>query len=566
MIDFLVKIRSSAQGFIFINPPLNYKAISSGSNTLFLWGDPILPDNTPENELSDLDISILLSIVKGHFYFLKINPEANNLSAGVSMFNILPLYFHETKEDIFLSSTPQQIASQLPAVTINNRFILENILFNYQIFNQTCFKEIRLLPTNYFLNIHNNKISIINHTSIENLFVANPIPWRKSTFKMAELFIDSSKHYFPNEPYVTSLTGGFDGRTLVSCGLHFDKHFSTYSFGKSESSDVRIAQILSNKADLNYERIELDDSYVKNDSLQNGLEFIKGAAGGAGFARAHYLFASKQLSKSYKTIISGNFGSEVFRAAHIAGAVISPNLYKLFLAKDFDEAIAFISTSQEFKFLNRKSFNREWEELLEDLKTLPCFDPKFKSLKKNEQFYIILFEETLRKYFGAEMTNQFKYLVNRTPFLDFDFLKGILQTEMAGVYSDFFTHNPFKRFKGQVLYAHIIQKTHPEFSNEMTDKGYRPKDLVSIPGNLKIVQSYLKKKLWNNSHSEPDPYAVNTAFKNNLSFWQNQAIDDELFSKEFIRNSFQNQTNFTASFYIALSQIWWTNFLKNSGK
>ena len=568
MIDFLIKINlASLRGtieFQFIHSPSNIIKLSSGFNTLFLWGDPIFPNNKQNNAISEWEITKLLTSIKGHFYFLKLNSASNTLIAGVSLFNILPVYFSESASHVFLSANPNDIASQLPTTSKNKRFILENILFNYQLFNQSCFKEINLIPANNYLRIEDNKVILSTHTSTESLFVANPKPWKKSAYLLSEIFIDSSKHYFPDDPFAISLTGGFDGRTLTSCGLHFGQNFSTYSFGTADYDDVIIARKISEKAGLNYENINLNNSYIQNESLPDGLDFIKGAAGGAGFARAHYLFAAKILAAKYKTILTGNFGSELFRALHNAGAVISPNLQMFFSAKDYNEAILLLSSSQEFCWLNRNNFNSEWEDLKEDIKTLPCFNPHFKTLTKNQQFYKLVFDEVFRKYFGAELVNQYKYLINRTPFLDYTFIKEILQTEMAGVSSDFFTHNPFKRFKGQVLYAHIIQKTYPGFSTEMTDKGYRPVDLLSLSGNFKIGQSFLKKQIYRTSKTNSDPYSVTAAFNHNKDFWEQVVVDSELFSSEHIKNAFNNSTNSKDSFYLALSQVWWANYLKIS--
>ena len=131
--------------------------------------------------------------------------------------------------------------------------------------------------------------------------------------------------------------------------------------------------------------------------------------------------------------------------------------------------------------------------LREDILKFSCFNQYYSGLTRNQRFYVFVFEELFRKYFGAEMVNQFRYLKNRTPFLDIDFLKAILKTEFAGIHSDFFEKNPLKRYKGQVLYAHIIKKAYPDFGKMMTDKGYKPDDLINFFGKVNIAKGYLKK-------------------------------------------------------------------------
>ncbi len=502
----------------------------------------------------------IIDNLKGHFYYIIENLKNNSLVFGSANFNILPLYYHANEKELIVSNSIYDIQKKLSKTTINKRFILENILFNYPLFNETAFKEVKLLPSNSYLELNGNKLGINYLKPIEEYFVSSPIPWKKAVNDISDLFIEKAEQYFPNEKYANSLTGGFDGRTLTALGKHFNKDFTAYSFGSKESKDVQIAQRLSSVAQLDFISLDLDDDYIKNKSLEKGLQFIKGSMGGASFARAHYMNSIQELSKDYRYIITGNFGSEVFRAAHIAGVVISPNLYSLFRTNSFQEGIRLVENSQAFQWLNKATFINEWEELKEDLKTLPCFRNDLKGLTKNEQFYKFVFEEIFRKYFGAEMSNQYQYLINRTPFLDFDFIKAILKTQLSGVYSDFFENNPLKRFKGQVVYAHIIHKTYPTYGKEMTDKGYRPDDLLSLMGKLRIGKSYIRKKVLKKAPAGFDPYSVNGAFASNKAFWQKEKIDNTLFNRELILNAIDTLNN-RDSLFVVLSQNYFINFL-----
>jgi hypothetical protein len=90
-------------------------------------------------------------------------------------------------------------------------------------------------------------------------------------------------------------------------------------FGSKDSKDTRIASHLAKKAEIPFINIELGVSYIKNINLSCGEEFIINSSGTATFARSHYLHSAKRLSSDFQHIITGNFGSEIFRAAHIAG-------------------------------------------------------------------------------------------------------------------------------------------------------------------------------------------------------------------------------------------------------
>lgn len=568
MIHFLIKYQigqiPSTLSDLFLELPTTYELFRNDKQELMLWGDPIIDRTFFEKEFQTAKTSPLkiLEAIPGHFYYVLFDKASSTVNFGNSLFAILPLYYFMAGKTIYISDNPLRIAGQASVTAISKRFILENILFNYQLFDHSCIKGISLLQTNHSLTISASGLTMERQFAIEDHFVSSPKPWKKEAQHIADFFIQRAKIYLPDERYVAALTGGFDGRTLVATSLYHKKQFSTYSFGKNNTNDVSIPAHLSSLAGLNYERIDLDKDYQDSHSLNNGLEFIEGAFGTAGFSRAHYLYAVKNISKRANYLITGNFGSEIFRATHNAGAVISPNLYHLMNAINYEEAIKALEDSPAWQALNKKEFKAEWQELKEDLKRLPCFDDVYKNRSKNEQFYIFVFNEVFRKYFGAEMGNQFCYLKNRTPFLDISFLKELLKTELSGVYSDFFTHNPFKRFKGQVVYACIIKKTYPAFGRELTDKGYSPGDLLSSIGKSKILFSWLKKKIVKGNGKEADAYSVSGSFKQNKSYFDDQLKMHRLFNQNYFDAGFDQSLTGKNSFFIALSQKWWLQHLE----
>ena len=563
MIDFLIsidkeKVTSGLSELFVKKPPI--KLVHSNLEIEFLaWGDPIYDEQFKARLVKQPNVNFIINNLYGHYYFILFNKTTGTIYLGNSLFSILQVYYTETNNCLKISNDSFSLQNEGESIKYNKRFLLENILFNYPLFNQSCIEGVNLLPANHFMQIQKGKATNHQHTDIVNFFSASPTPWRKALNTISDLFIESSEKYFSEEKYASALTGGFDGRTLAACGLYKKRRFMTYSFGSEESADVKIAESLSTKTGIEFIEIDLDGNYLNNHSLNTGIDFINGSSGTASFARAHYLYATKILSEKTNYLVTGNFGSEVLRAEHNTGVTISQNLHGLFTAKNYGSAISLLETSPECDWINKQEFKHEWQSLKEELKTLPCFDYKYKLLTKNQQFYIVVFEEVFRKYFGAEMVNQFKYFSNRTPFLDNDFLKGILGTGLAGVHSDFFTNNPLKRFKGQILYAHIINKTWPDFGREMTDKGYRPEDLINLFGKLKIAGSFLSKRIKRKMKSEGDPFAVNAAFSVNKDTWQKLEVDQTLFNTNKLGEAIHSPSNRRDSLFIALSQAYFYN-------
>ena len=145
------------------------------------------------------------------------------------------------------------------------------------------------------------------------------------------------------------------------------------------------------------------------------------------------------------------------------------------------------------EFLNLSLFSSEMDSLVNDLQE---YKSKISPLSKNQRFYKFIFDETFRKFFGMQFIQPMRQYINViNPYLDLKFIKELLKTDLAGVNNDFFTHNPFKRLKGQLFYAELIKKTYPLLYTLKTGKGYSPKDLLSFHGNVKIATSFTMKRL-----------------------------------------------------------------------
>jgi len=140
------------------------------------------------------------------------------------------------------------------------------------------------------------------------------------------------------------------------------------------------------------------------------------------------------------------------------------------------------------------NFKTEMTELIREMDNYKLNLNKL-NLTKNQKFYCFVFEEAFRKLFGMQIVSQMKYIKVRSPYIDFVFIENILKTKLAGIYNDFFTDNPMKRYKGQLFYAKVLQKTHKLLFRGITGKGYCPSDLLSVRGYSNIIFCYLRKKV-----------------------------------------------------------------------
>lgn len=538
MVEFIlaipINIKVNRLAGLFIKMPVIELYIDEPEFEFISWGDPIFSNDFKKKLEKDPDPGVVINNVFGHYYYVILDKRNCEIYIGNSMFSILPVYYYQGTDRIYFAENAIKLGMHLNLKRISYRFILETILFNYPLFNHSVFEKISQLPSNSFGKVSGTSFLILKHTRIEELFVSLPASWKKSLNDLSEIFVERAGQYFPGEHYFNSLTAGFDSRTLVSTGLFLKKEFSCYCFGSVNSKDIRIASYLASRSEIPFVQLPLNNRYIADYSMDYGKEFIYNSSGNATFTRAHYLYAAKILSEKCKIVITGDFGSEIFRAVHLTGQVISPNLYALFLNENPEAGLSKIEKSNEFQYLSEKVLLNAWGELKQDLLTLPCYNKAYSGLSKNQKFYVFVFEEVFRKYFGSELINQFISIKNRTPFLDIEFLKQVFKYKLAGIHSDFFDQNPVSRYKGQLLYAYILQKTYPLFGNIITDKGYKPADLLSMPGKMNLIKGYLRKKI--RKDYDLDPYNVKEAWGFNKNSWLGISMDPEFFA-EGIQNS-----------------------------
>jgi asparagine synthetase B (glutamine-hydrolysing) len=537
-ISFLLELDTNrpyvgpASGLFTVKP--DFVLHLTGSDYEFLaWGDPISSDRFTTGLHQNLNPEFIVNNLSGHYNYILADNNRREIMIGSSLFSILPVYYCVQNNRVTISGNVFDLGKHTGLKTVSASFVAESLLFNYPLHNSSLIEGISLLPSNSVLTAGADGLRISKHTAIETWFTNDPEPWRRSLSRMAETFLETSLKYFPKEHYAASLTGGFDGRTLVAAGLYNHRDFSCYCIGSGSSDDMLTAARVAEGSALKFTPVITDEKYVSEQSLDSGLRFISGSSGVATFSRAHYIFAASQLAAETRYIITGNFGSEIFRAVHNPGVMISPALYDVFVSRDPGEAMEKLTGNRMAGLLGEELLHSVRRVLRESIEALPCFDSNHSNLSRNQQFYIFVFEELFRKYFGSEIVNQAPYVTNRTPFLDPLFVRELLGTGLAGTHSEFFENNPFKRFKGQALYATIIRQAAPMLGRFPTVKGYSPDDLLSLPGNLRIAASRMrKKKRLSGAHA--DPLGVSAAWANNSNFYGALNVNGNIFDNKTI--------------------------------
>lgn len=452
---------------------------------------------------------------RGNYYAIEV--AADHISVKSSGFSLLPIFYDNESKHI--GSSVLLLCELLVSkeYTYNKKWELNQLLFNYQFSDDTLFKQIRLLSSFTTITIRNNDLCFNKTLQIADYIDKSPLPWQKSLSNISELFIEIASKYIPDENSAISFTGGFDGRTLVSIAKFYNKEFSTYSYGLNSSDDVLIPYRNSKLLKIPYQSLLLDKGYIKSQFYKHSLSYINNSNGGNGFIYSHASYAAEKLSKDYKYLVSGVCGSELFRAIHLTGAVTSKELIGLFTCNNFDDYYNLLINSPSIKYLNVELYKNELKEIAE---SAWLYKQNLSTeLSLNQKLYIFVYEEMFRKFFGSMVKAQMNYINVRTPYTDFKFFKELLKTNLAGVYSDFLTENPYKRFKGQLLYAEVIRRTQKKLYWSKTGKGYPPafvrqpllRPLLFYPFFSKRVNRLFKK-------TDLDNLSIISGVRENLSY------------------------------------------------
>jgi asparagine synthase (glutamine-hydrolysing) len=505
-----------------------------------LIGDPILDQDDPQGIIGGVKFRETIHRLPGFYYCIQFLTQEFRYEFFNSHFGILPVYYIQDRNHLWISSHLKLILGlRKGSYKMDRHYMAEMALFNYAFDSRTPFEEIKTLPSHSLLSASPKDFTVIKYSNVAKYFCKAPDPVRTALPALIELFTKRTRIYLSGGNTAISMTGGFDGRTLVSAAMHHKFPVSAFSFGTRDNPDLYIPLRQSRALGLNFIPIILDENYQNKSYFPMATQMIRDTGGYPGFLHAHFPYSASLLSGDFSLIANGSFGSEIFRALHIQGMVTSRSLVSLFAEEDPVDFLRSIKKDKVLAFLNLDNLKTEIQETGEK-----CIAYK-RSLADlgnvNHMFYTFIFEEAFRKFFGPQIASQFPFLDIRSPFIDNEFLLAILQTSLAGPNNEFFTHNPVRRMKGQLFYSIFINKHYPQLGRMETGKGYRPSDLLSLQGKIAISYGYIKKRIIRKFRKESlNNLAILSAVRQNRHEIDRIPLDEELFNVNKIRERFNS--------------------------
>lgn len=435
--------------------------------------------------------NILLK-VKGEFAIVIHKKKMNEIEVINDHFGLKPIYYG-MKDDNYFVSNNLNLFREIQ-FELNQNAVLEKLIFTYPIGDHTLLKDVNELKGGDVLTINEQNKYVKSNFSLHKM-IFRPKVKKFSHKKLTDLLNHSvAQRAYDNDPCICSLTGGFDGRTVISSLLKQKIDFFTYSFGKKNGENTEVPLNVSKNLGIDYRPIYLEKEYERN-YYKFGIEAIYASDGLSSFDRSNYSFAFNKLSEHSNTILSGLVAGEILRPIHLKCDYFNELYYDLiYLGKSFNLG-EYIKDSGLEQFINRDwalSLNEKINDSIEQRQELIN---KLRNNKNGYLFYLYdLISLGFRKFYGNEMHLERFYADNLSPFFDYEIIEYLFNTTYISIFKNAFKKSLLARWKGQMVYANIINNNYSSLGKIPVDRGYPPSYLLNPLKRLLIPKLYLDRK------------------------------------------------------------------------
>jgi len=487
------------------------------------------PKILPKEILKQIEAdSDFLNKIKGDFSIILFLKNDNTVKVFNDQFALRPLYYGRINDEVIISNNLNLYKSFKPE--INEVVLLEKLLFSYPITNETFFKNVFFLNGGEVLSFDGYDFKILNYFNLKD-FVFKGEERKFKSNEFVRLFNDSVIQKAQlSEHNVASLTGGFDGRSIVSSLLKEGRDFSTYSFGKKGGENTKVPMQINSKIKVNYKPIYLDGEYEKM-YAKHAREAVLFSDGLSFHERANYTYAFNKLSEETNYVLTGLIAGEILRPIHLKTDYINETYYRVFYNLEELDIENDLAKKGLSGFINSEFIERNKKSIQKKIAN------RQKEIKQNKSgknaylyYYYDLIQLGFRRFYGSEMHLERFYCTSQTPFFDFDILDYILNTKYKILFNNAFKDGLIYRWKGQKIYSQIFNLNYSEIGNIPVDRGYKPKHLLNTFSKAIVIFQFLRRrKRLKNSVSEFD-----------TPRWSKYFFD-ELNKSDLIGQSFFNQ-------------------------
>jgi hypothetical protein len=492
----------------------------------------------------------IAKFIKGSFVLIFYDEKQNELLCINDHLNVLPIYYaFKNGVFVFSSAIKPILDSSIVGTSVDKTAIVEFALFDYTLGSKTYYEDISMLDCGKVFTVNEGGLKESKYFHTDSLFHRKLLNRQESFEMLSGLLHENTNLYAADaKKFLLSLTGGFDGRTNLALLDRPKDDFLCYSYGMPGSRQIAVPIEIAQRLNINYRPIYLDKRYEKmyEDCALKALFYSDGTAP---ILRADFPYAYQQLNDFARTAITGLFGSEILRPIRNLGLQINDNSQRLFLGDEFDANLMYILDTEKKRGYFQPVLFDECHDAIREY-FWDNYIAKYNNVDKLMRFFLFFIGEGMRKYFMQEIRIERVFISTRFPYLDFDLIWLLFKTPFAGLYNGALKQSPIGRQKAQSLYCRLMEKYNPSLGKIVTDRGYKPNDLLSPVWFLKILPGYIRTRRYYKSVGNDTFNAerwTDLIFSQNLGLMKKETdiFADSLFEK------YRNGANLIDNYYFS---------------
>jgi len=417
------------------------------------------------------------SAFKGNFTLFIYHRYSKVMEIYSDPIGLCPVYIGEQDSTVFFSSNLNLLKTVNDSVDYTT--ILEKVVFTYPITSQSFLRNFEFIEPGTYYRIHRSEIEKTRVFDLYGLLFRN----KKKQFKDKDL-VDIVNYNvrqsasLVDRPLIT-LTGGFDGRTIVSSMLHQNLSFHSFSFGRQGGENTQIPLKLAKDFGISYEPVYLDEEYAKNYPLL-ALEAIEQSDGLSKFERANYSYPTYRLKHLSPVLISGLLGGELLGILFNKTDYFNETYFDwIYNGKTLD-ILGNLSDKAINQFINKDQL-QEFQSLM--IERIQKHKERIGQLQKDKNGYLYYLYDLIslgfRRFYGGQIHQERYHYENIPPLFDLDILDYLFSTNFKERYKYSFTNKKIYKFLSRKPQSEIIYQNYPGLAAQKVDRGFPPKYLLN---------------------------------------------------------------------------------------
>lgn len=434
-----------------------------------------------------------IKYVKGIFLVVIIDEVKRNYCAYTSKSGLYRLYYTATDDRLVISSSLSSVVVNLAErPEVDGVALMQHAVFEHTLGERTIFRGISTLDNYQYLQYNLATLSIVSYYNVSEKLTSTPkFSWYDTKHLLPGAFNSSMDAITLGVSSLNSaLTGGYDSRTILSYLLNRRSvgcHFYTWAAEKSWE-DAKVAQHIATSMNLPYETIELGDQMLDHYHEYSDM-YIYWSDGSGSINRTNQMYSHERLSQISRNLVTGYFGSELFRPLHRSNVMISNSFTDTLLNGQREERLNALAT-QKTNALQSAFVRKHMAEFIH------VGEEYFRRLDVSKQNYLNLLHYLIKtgfwKFFGQEIHSQRIHTRAVSPYIDDDFVDFVVQTPIKSIQEESYRKPGINSLRGQALYHPIMKHNCPSLMSFPTNRGFSPRDYDSILFPLNVL---IKHKL-----------------------------------------------------------------------